>query len=78
MEALKPYFQPKSLTWWSGVAMIAVGSALMAGLNHPAWGHVAYLLSLMAGNSAAVVPAQLVFTGLMAIGIRAKLDRMAN
>ena len=78
LESLKPYFQPKSLTWWSGVAMVAVGVALMAGLNHPAWGQVALLLNLMTGNNGAVVPAQLVMGGLGLIGIRAKLERMAS
>lgn len=78
MEALKPYFQPKSLTWWSGVAMVAVGVALMAGLNHPAFGGLASLLNLMAGGGLSVVPAQLVFTGLGFIGIRAKLEKMAD
>lgn len=78
LESIKPYFQPKSLTWWSGISMISVGSALMAGLNHPAWGQVALLLNLMTGNNGAVVPAQLVMVGLGFIGIRAKLDRMAS
>ena len=76
LQALTPYFQPKSLTWWSGVSMVLVGGALMAGLDHPAFGQVAYLLSLMAGNSANVVPAQLVFMGLGFIGIRAKVERL--
>lgn len=77
MEHLKTYFQPRSLTWWAGVGMVATGSAMMAGLNHPAFGNLAYLLSLMAGNAGAVVPAQLVFLGLGFIGIRAKLERPA-
>lgn len=75
IEKLKPYFQPRSLTWWAGVGMIATGAAMMAGLNHPAFGQVAVLLNLMAGNAGAVVPAQLVFIGMGFIGIRAKLER---
>lgn len=76
LGALKSYVQPRSLAWWAGVAMVGTGGAMMAGLDHPAFGQVALLLNMMTGGSGAVVPAQLVFAGLGLIGIRAKLERM--
>ena len=71
------YFQPKSLTWWAGVASIVVGAAQMVGLQHAAYGMVGELVQTLTGGMLGSSPAQMIVGGLGLIGIRAKMETMA-
>lgn len=71
------YLQAKSLTWWAGVGSIACGIAGLSGLDHPAYGQVATVISSMLGGGDAS-PAGLIVIGLGLIGIRDKLERVGN
>jgi len=68
------YIKPKSLTWWSGVALVSTGGAMMVVPDSYFLSEFGRLLSLFAGGADAS-PAMLIFTGFGLIGIRAKMER---
>jgi hypothetical protein len=69
------YLHAHSVTWWAGVGAIMTGVAGLFGLDHPAYGQVATIVStLMGGGDAS--PAGLIVLGFGLIGIRDKLSRM--
>jgi hypothetical protein len=69
------YLQAHSLTWWAGVLSVGIGGAGIAGLDHPAYGQIATVISTMLGGTDAS-PASLIVLGFGLIGIRDKLSRM--
>lgn len=77
MDSFSKYFQPKSLTWWAGVASVIVGIAQMAGLQHAAYGVVGELVQTLTGGTLGSSPAQMIVGGLGLIGIRAKMEAMS-
>jgi hypothetical protein len=68
------YLRPKSLTWWSGVASISVGAAMLAMPGDYALTEVGRFISMLAGGGDAS-PAALIFLGTGLIGIRDRLER---
>lgn len=64
------YYLPRSATWWSGVAMIAVG---ILGLIRPEHGVLATIVGAMFGVGGD--PATLIGVGAGLIGLRAKMER---
>ena len=68
------YFQPKSLTWWSGVAAVLVGVASIALPASGQLADVSRVVSMLAGSSDAS-PVGLISLGLGLIGIRDRLER---
>lgn len=67
------YFRPKSLTWWAGVSLVALGAAKMAGAGD--WANeVSAIVSALSGE-ADTSPAGLIGTGLGLVGIRDVLAR---
>lgn len=78
------YVRPKSLSWWAGVLMIAMGVAQAAGLPSGgaggALGAVMGVLNALAGAAAMIggvpaSPASLIFMGLGVIGLRDAIQR---
>ena len=68
------YFNPKSLTWWSGIASISIGVAMML-WPHDQLSQIGTVLSVLSGGSDAS-PAGLILLGLVSIGLRDKLERV--
>jgi hypothetical protein len=68
------YFRPHSLTWWSGVLLIATGFAMMFSQAYGLF-EFARVLALFAGAGDAS-PAMLIGTGAGLIGIRDKIERV--
>ena len=67
------YFHPKSITWWTGILSVAMGTAMIAmpGYN---LGEAATVLSVLSGGQNAS-PSGMILMGLGLIGIRDKLER---
>ena len=61
------YFQPTSLTWWSGVAMIAEGLILLAAQIVPSLAPLAAMIRPATGGMGPMI---LINGGLAAIGIK--------
>ncbi len=73
MSRLQSYIQPLSLTWWSGVALIVSGLLRIWGLEIPfLTPAVRPVIDTMFGSTD---PGLMISTGLIAIGVRAKLER---
>lgn len=71
----RSYIKPKSLTWWSGVMLIATGVFLAFAPDHG--GHpLITVIAAFAGVGAS--PALLIGAGAGLIGLRAKTDRIAR
>ena len=68
------YLRTKSLTWWVGVASMALGIAQIAGLNDPKFGEVAKVITSLAGGYDSSA-AGLIVLGAGLVGIRDKLER---
>jgi hypothetical protein len=69
------YINYKSLTWWSGVASIALGTAMLAGINHPAFGPIGEVLAALTGGVlTSTSPGQFIIMGITAIGLRAAVE----
>jgi predicted cobalt transporter CbtA len=73
LDKIMYYFHPKSLTWWAGVAMTAIGIALMLGADNPALGITGTVLSALTGGDSNAAPANLILMGLGLVGIRSKI-----
>jgi hypothetical protein len=67
------YFQPKSLTWWSGVFAIAVGVASMAVPQNSQLSELSTFVALLAGSGDSS-PATLLAVGFGLIGLRARFE----
>lgn len=67
------YIRPTSLTWWSGVAMIAIG-ALQIFNPSDATNELAKALNVLTGEGAAS-PGQMIGVGLGLIGLRDAIKR---
>lgn len=67
------YFRPRSLTWWAGLAAVALGSASLAA-PHYALTEMGRVVAALVG-SADASPAGLILGGLGLIGLRDKLER---
>lgn len=65
------YFKPKSLTWWSGAALIITGAAQIALPDSFAASQIGAFLSLLTGGSEGASPALLMASGTGLIGLRA-------
>lgn len=74
MGKFKSYINPGSLSWWSGIVAIALGTASAFGLDHPALGEFSKVIAALTGGTDAS-PAGLILLGTGIIGIRAKLSR---
>jgi hypothetical protein len=68
------YFRPTSLTWWSGVASVAVGVASMVMPGSFALTEVGSFIAMLSGGGDAS-PAALIFLGTGLIGIRDRMER---
>ena len=68
------YFRPKSVTWWAGIAAIALGGAGLFGVDDPAYGEIGTVLAVLLGTGDGS-PAGLIVLGLGIIGIRDKQER---
>ncbi len=68
------YFRPKSLSWWSGILLIAFGAAQLGFKDNIQFAEISQFLTLMSGGTDAS-PAMMIFTGLGVIGLRDKLTR---
>lgn len=64
------YVKLTSVTWWTGVASVAVG---VLGIIRPEAGPVSEILGAMLGADGS--PASLIALGAGLIGLRAKLER---
>jgi hypothetical protein len=73
------YLRLKSVTWWAGVASILLGLASMYfdGAPPAALEEVARVIAMLHGHGDAS-PAAMIVMGFGLIGIRAKLERMAQ
>lgn len=69
------YFQPKSLTWWSGVLSVTLGVLMMVMPENLALPELAAVLNAFMGGAGAA-PANMIVLGLGLIGVRAKLEDM--
>lgn len=74
MDKLKSYFNPGSLSWWSGIVAIILGTVSAFGFDHPAIGEFGRVIAALTGGTDAS-PAGLILLGTGIIGIRAKLSR---
>lgn len=68
------YFQPGSLTWWSGIFSVILGVASMALPESMALTELGRVIAMLAGSGDAS-PASLILLGTGMVGIRAKLER---
>ena len=68
------YFRPKSLTWWTGLAMIAVGIASLALPDSEVASELAIAIRALTGEGASS-PGMLIGSGLGLIGIRDAIQR---
>lgn len=77
------YFRPRSLSWWSGIAALALGVLSATGWPQGAmsdagasgaWTTLIAVTAALLGSDA--TPASLILTGLAIIGIRDKLERV--
>jgi hypothetical protein len=78
---MNAYFQPRSLTWWAGVGAVTIGLAdAVLPLTAPEAGPLvrvaAEVVGALAGTESS--PAALILLGLGLIGLRAKLERLAE
>ena len=74
MHRLRSYVQPLSLTWWSGAALIVSGLLRIWGLEIPfLTPAVRPVIDALFGSTD---PGLMISTGLIAIGVRAKLERV--
>lgn len=73
MTKLRSYFQPDSLTWWSGVALIAMGALNILKPETEAYGQV---LTALTGTGDYMPPAMMIAFGTGLIGKAGKLKRM--
>lgn len=67
------YVRPKSLAWWAGVALIAMGFVAMFVPSNPVT-MLSQVLAALVGTADAS-PVGLILGGLGLIGVRAKLER---
>lgn len=68
------YIRPRSLTWWAGVAMIAVGIAGIILPDSDAAREVAVALHMLTGEGASS-PGMMIGSGLGLIGLRDAIQR---
>ena len=74
MDKLRSYIQPLSLTWWSGTALIVSGLLRIWGVEIPfLTPAVRPVIDALFGSTD---PGLMISTGLIAIGVRAKLERV--
>jgi hypothetical protein len=69
------YFQPKSLTWWSGLFAITIGIASMAVPQNSQLNELGTLIALLAGSGDSS-PATLLAVGFGLIGLRARFEEV--
>ena len=69
------YFQPKSVTWWSGLLSVVLGLLMLARPDLEAAGQIATVLSALNGG-ADTSPAGMILLGAGLIGLRDKLERI--
>ena len=73
MTRWQSYFQPFSVTWWSGMALIVSGLLRIWGLEIPfLTPAVRPVIDALFG---ATDPGLMIVTGLGFIGVRAKMER---
>lgn len=68
------YFRPKSLTWWSGIAMIGIGAASLILPDNEVASELAIAIRALTGEGASS-PGMMIGAGLGLIGIRDAIHR---
>ena len=68
------YIKPKSLSWWSGAGLVALGLAAMFVPDSYALTQLGTTITLLSGGTDAS-PGVMLATGLGIIGLRDKLER---
>ena len=67
------YFQPKSITWWGGISLMAIGIAMMV-FPSSNLGEVSTVLAVLNGGGDAS-PAGSFLLGMSIVGLRDKMER---
>ena len=75
MSKLRYYFKPNSLTWWSGVLLIALGALQALEVQLVGLDVLSEVLAGLSGSSSS--PAQMILFGLTAIGLGARKGETA-
>lgn len=73
---LKSYVNLKSLSWWGGALMVAMGIAMAIGYDKFGVSDFSVVLASLMGSTE-TSPAELILFGLSVIGLRGKLERSA-
>ena len=70
------YFQPKSLTWWSGILLAVMGVTMLV-CDACEFNEVATVIASLNGGTDAS-PSGLILMGLGFIGVRDKMERLGK
>ena len=75
MKKLKSYADFDSLTWWGSVLLIVMGVTGIAMPESFAVTELGKAISLVVSGDGYASPGQMIGTGLVGLGLRAKMER---